>query len=79
VKTVGEIPNSLPAFGLPTSTGHDPIAVRHGARDHTRRVHGVDAVAKVYARRHRYDLDPNQELVGLGYANVASGLFGGYP
>jgi SulP family sulfate permease len=37
------------------------------------------AVAKVYARRHRYDLDPNQELVALGYSNVASGLFGGYP
>ena len=37
------------------------------------------AVAKVYARRHRYDVDANQELVGLGLANVASGLFGGYP
>jgi SulP family sulfate permease len=37
------------------------------------------AVAKVYARRHRYDLDPDQELIGLGAANVASGLFGGYP
>jgi SulP family sulfate permease len=37
------------------------------------------AVAKVYARRHRYDVDPNRELVGLGAANVASGLFGGYP
>jgi SulP family sulfate permease len=37
------------------------------------------AVAKVYARRHRYEVDANQELFGLGMANVASGLFGGYP
>ena len=37
------------------------------------------AVAKVYARRHRYEIDPNQELVGLGMANIASGLFGGFP
>ena len=37
------------------------------------------AVAKVYARRNRYTVEPNRELVGLGAANVASGLFGGYP
>ena len=37
------------------------------------------AVAKVYARRHRYEVEPNRELIGLGAANVASGLFGGYP
>ena len=36
------------------------------------------AVAKVCARRHRYEVDPNRELVGLGVANLASGLFGGY-
>ncbi len=36
-------------------------------------------MAKVYARRNRYELVPNSELVGLGAANVASGLFGGYP
>lgn len=37
------------------------------------------AVAKVYARRNRYELDPNRELIGLGFANLGSGLFGGYP
>jgi SulP family sulfate permease len=37
------------------------------------------AVAKVYARRHRYEVVPNSELIGLGAANMASGLFGGYP
>ena len=37
------------------------------------------AVAKVYARRHRYDVEPNSELIGLGAANMTAGLFGGYP
>ncbi|MGI9598479.1 MAG: SulP family inorganic anion transporter, partial [Acidimicrobiales bacterium] len=37
------------------------------------------AVAKVYARRHRYEVDANRELIGLGAANVAAGLFGAYP
>jgi len=33
----------------------------------------------VYARKHRDELDANRELIGLGAANVTSGLFGGYP
>jgi SulP family sulfate permease len=37
------------------------------------------AVAKVYARRHRYDVEANRELVALGASNVTAGLFGGYP
>jgi sulfate permease, SulP family len=37
------------------------------------------AVGKVYARRNRYEIDPNQELVSLGAANLAAGLFQGQP
>ncbi|MFP4229338.1 MAG: SulP family inorganic anion transporter [Salinivenus sp.] len=37
------------------------------------------AVAQVYARRHRYEVDANQELVGLGLANVAGAFFSAYP
>jgi len=37
------------------------------------------AVAKVYARRNRYEVDANRELIGLGAANIGAGLFGGYP
>lgn len=80
VKTVGEIPSSLPAFGLPdldTGTmgsliGTAFVITLVGFMESI-------AVAKVYARRHRYDVDANQELIGLGASNVASGLFGGYP
>jgi sulfate permease, SulP family len=37
------------------------------------------AVGKVYARRNHYEVDSNRELVGLGLANLGSGLTGGYP
>ena len=80
VKTVGDIPSSLPAFGLPELDAGTAGSLVTAAFVITL-VGFMEsiAVAKVYARRHRYDLDPNQELVGLGLANVASGLFGGYP
>jgi SulP family sulfate permease len=80
VAVVGDIPGSLPAFGLPAFDGSlignlAATAVVITLVGFTQSI----AVAKVYARRHRYDIDPNQELVGIGAANVAAGLFGGLP
>lgn len=80
VQVVGDIPDALPAFGLPVISGRligDLLAAAMvitlvGFMESI-------AVAKVYARRNGYPLNPNQELIGLGAANVASGLFGGYP
>jgi SulP family sulfate permease len=80
VTVVGNIPDSLPMLALPSL---DAGLIRNllttavvitivGFMESI-------AVAKVYARRYRYDVDPNSELIGLGAANVASGLFGGYP
>ena len=79
VKTVGEIPGSLPAFGLP-DVGLDTMGSLVTTAIAITLVGFMEsiAVAKVYARRHRYDVEPNQELIALGAANVASGLFGGY-
>ena len=37
------------------------------------------AIAKKLAQVHGYELDASLELVGLGMANLSSGLFGGYP
>jgi len=80
VKVVGDIPDSLPAFGLPDVDGGLIGSLVTAALLITLVGYMESiAVAKVYARRHRYDVDPNKELIGLGAANVASGLFGGYP
>jgi len=80
VKVVGDIPDSLPTFALPDFSGSLVGNLASTALVITL-VGFMEsiAVAKVYARRHRYDVDANSELVGLGAANVASGLFGGYP
>jgi SulP family sulfate permease len=80
VRVVGDIPDSLPAFALPTFDG-SLIGNLAGTAFVITLVGFMEsiAVAKVYARRHRYEVEPNAELVGLGAANVASGLFGGYP
>ncbi|MGI9614281.1 MAG: SulP family inorganic anion transporter, partial [Acidimicrobiales bacterium] len=80
VKVVGDIPDSLPAFGLPDFSGS--LVGNLMATAFVITLVGFMesiAVAKVYARRHRYEVDPNRELIGLGAANVAAGLFGGYP
>jgi len=37
------------------------------------------AVAKALASKRRQAIDPNQELIALGAANLAAGLFSGYP
>lgn len=79
VHVVGEIPASLPSLGLP-SIGLDGLwALVPGAL-------GIVLVgyaesygaASSLARKHDYDIDPNQELIGLGAANIGSGLLGGF-
>jgi sulfate permease, SulP family len=80
VSVVGNIPDNLPAFGLPDVDG-SLVGRLLGTAFVITIVGFMEsvAVAKVYARRNRYELVPDNELFGLGAANVASGLFGGYP
>jgi sulfate permease, SulP family len=80
VATVGEIPGSLPGFVMPELEGGLVRSLMATAAIITL-VGFMEsvAVAKVYARRNRYDIEPNQELIGLGMSNVSAGLFGGYP
>ena len=79
VKVVGDIPQGLPPFTVPDDFGIAgtllPAALVITLVGYMESI----AVAKVYARRNRYDVDPNRELIGLGAANIGAGLFGGYP
>jgi SulP family sulfate permease len=78
VKIVGHIDRGLPSFGLPDVSFHDYVKLLGGGI-------GVMLVgfaeglgaAKTYAAKHHYDIDVNHELVGLGTANIASGLSSG--
>lgn len=80
VRIVGEVPAGLPAPSLP---GLD--LGRVGALLPTAIVIALVgflesiSVAKAFARRNRYEVDANQELRGLGLANIVGLFFGAYP
>ena len=80
VKVLGSLPQGLPSFVLPWI----------GFADLAQVVIGGGAVAMVafadtsvlsrtYAAKTRTPVDPNQEMTGLGVANLAAGLFQGFP
>ena len=80
VRTVGDIPSSLPGVSIPNVDGSalGQLLTAAVAITLVGFMESI-AVAKVYARRHRYDIDPDQELTAIGMANIASGLFGAMP
>jgi SulP family sulfate permease len=80
VAIVGSVPSGLPSPSLPPlDWGYvqqlAPSALAIGLVGFMESI----AVAKVYASRHRYEVDANQELIGLGLANVAGAFFSAYP
>jgi sulfate permease, SulP family len=78
VEIVGTIEGGLPPFGIPDVALGDYLSLVPSAV-------GVALVgfaeglgaAKTYATRNRYEVDANRELIGLGAANLGSGLSGG--
>jgi sulfate permease, SulP family len=79
VAVVGEIPQGLPALTLPTDLGLVGMLLPAALVITMVGFMESIAVGKVYARRNRYDIDSNRELFGLGFANIGSGIVGGYP
>ncbi len=80
VAVVGDIPDSLPGFGLPDVSSSllvdlAPAAVAITLVGFLESI----AVAKVAGRRHDHEPGPNHELVALGMANAGAGVFGGFP
>jgi sulfate permease, SulP family len=78
VDIVGPIDAGLPTIGLPAAGLGQYLAMLGPAFGVALLgfVEGLGA-AKAYAVRNHYDVDPDQELVGLGTANLGSGLSGG--
>ena len=80
VRTVGDIPRGLPPLTLPplrAALWFDllPAAVLISLVGFVESV----SVAQTLAAKRRQRIDPDQELVGLGAANVAAAFSGGYP
>ncbi len=79
VALVGGIPRGLPTLRLPSLDGPlwSDLAVSALLISIIGFVSSV-SVGKTLAAKRRERIDPNQELIGLGFANVASSVSGGF-
>ena len=78
VQVLGELPAGIPALHIPSVTSADvwallPISAVIAF------LAAADTIvsSRAFAQRNRYDVEANRDLIGLGAANVASGLSGG--
>jgi high affinity sulfate transporter 1 len=80
VAILGSLPQGLPVFAIPWITAADIVPVLTGGLA-VALVSFADTsvLSRVYAARTRSYVDPNQEMVGLGVANLAAGFFQGFP
>jgi sulfate permease, SulP family len=80
VPITGDIPAGLPTLAGPALRLHDeegivPLAAGCLLLAY---IEGVSA-ARAFAEKHGYPLDPRQEFLGIGAANLAAALGQGYP
>jgi high affinity sulfate transporter 1 len=80
ISVLGELPQGMPAFAIPWITQADLVPILIGGIA-VALVSFADTsvLSRVYAARSRTYVDPNQEMVGLGVANLAAGFFQGFP
>ncbi|MGI9666763.1 MAG: SulP family inorganic anion transporter [Acidimicrobiia bacterium] len=80
IHVVGEIPAELPNLSLPAWPGWDLISdIMVGALAVIIVAFAESyAAAKTYASKYGYQVDANQEMIGLGAANLGAGLSGGF-
>ncbi len=79
VKTVGTLPQGFPPLSVPLISAADLGALVAGALGITL-VALADTIstATAYARRAGQPIDGNQEMVGIGSANILAGFFQGF-
>jgi len=80
VAIVGEVPKGLPPFGAPSLD----VEVLRALAPSALAVALVGfmesvSVAKAFARKNRYEIDANRELIALGAANLAGSFLQGLP
>jgi len=80
VAVLGPLPQGLPAFEIPWIHQADIVPVLIGGFA-VAMVSFADTsvLSRTYAARLRTSVEPNQEMVGLGLANLAAGFFQGFP
>lgn len=80
VKTLGAVPQGLPALGLPMPgraalSDLFPIAMACFLLASVE----TAAIGRMFALKHAYRFDPNREFLAIGTANLLSGIGRGFP
>ena len=80
VAVLGPLPQGLPGFAIPWMHFSELIVVLIGGSA-IALVSFADTsvLSRAYAARTGTQVDPNQEMIALGAANLATGLFHGFP
>ena len=80
IKVLGPLPQGLPSFQLPMiSFAHLDDVIIGGCAVAMVAFADTSVLSRTYAAKTRTSVDPNQEMIGLGAANLAAGLFQGFP
>jgi len=80
IGVLGPLPEGLPRPALPLIGVDDvPAVVLGGLAVALVAFADTSVLSRVYAAKTRSKVDPNQEMVGLGAANLAAGFFQGFP
>ncbi len=80
IELVGALPAGLPAIGLPAIRLADLGELVPTALACFLLCYGESiSVARSFAQKHGYEIDPERELTAIGMANVAAGLARGFP
>jgi MFS superfamily sulfate permease-like transporter len=80
VEVVGELPSGLAAPKWPAIPVQGWLQLLPGALG-LALVCFAEAIgpSRAFAAAHRYEIDPNQEWLGVGASNIGAGLFQGFP
>jgi SulP family sulfate permease len=79
VSVVGSFPRGLPGFAVPMVSWQEMQSLATAAIGIALLTYteGI-LLARAFAARNGYEVSPNQELIGLGVADAAAGLFQGF-
>ncbi len=80
VAVLGPLPQGLPSFSIPWINASDiATVVLGGCAVALVSFADTSVLSRTYSVRTGHHVNPNQEMVGLGMANLTAGLFQGFP
>jgi high affinity sulfate transporter 1 len=80
VKILGSLPQGLPSFTFPSVHLADmQDVIIGGCTVALVAFADTSVLSRIYAAKTKTHVDPNQEMIGLGAANLATGFFQGFP